>query len=98
MANDEAVGIADLHVSDVSAQKLATVKHVDEDWTVGELTQALLAQMELPRNDGAGRPINYHPRLEREGRHLHASERVGDALRTGDEIVLSPNIDAGSPR
>jgi len=34
-------------------------------------------------------------RLEREGRHLHASERIGDALQTEDHLTLHPNIDAG---
>jgi hypothetical protein len=43
----------------------------------------------------SGRPLTYHARLEREGRHLHASERVGDAVQNGDKVVLQPNIDAG---
>ncbi len=84
-----------LQVSDVSGQKLANVSQVPQDATVGELIQGLLAQMELPQNDVGGRPLTYHARLEREGRHLHASERVGDALQTGDRVVLQPNIDAG---
>jgi hypothetical protein len=33
--------------------------------------------------------------LEREGRHLNGSETVGDALMEGDELTLTPNIDAG---
>jgi len=54
-----------------------------------------LSQMNLPQNDVGGRPLTYHARLEREGRHLHASERVGDAVQAGDKVVLQPNIDAG---
>jgi hypothetical protein len=33
--------------------------------------------------------------LEREGRHLRGAETVGDALLEDDEIVLTPDIDAG---
>jgi hypothetical protein len=55
----------------------------------------MLGQMNLPQNDVSGRPLTYHARLEREGRHLHASERVGDAVQNGDKVVLQPNIDAG---
>jgi len=94
MGTQEAMGIG-LQVSDVSGQKLASVNQVPQDATVGELIQGLLAQMNLPQNDVGGRPLTYHARLEREGRHLHASERVGDALQTGDRVVLQPNIDAG---
>jgi hypothetical protein len=84
-----------LQAADVSNQKLADVSDVPVDATVGELVQGLLAQMQLPRNDSTGRPLTYHPRLEREGRHLRANERVGAALRDDDRIVLQPDIDAG---
>jgi len=84
-----------LQVSDVSGQKTARVDDVPVDTSVGELVQGLLSQMHLPQNDVSGRPLNYHARLEREGRHLHASELVGDALETGDKVILQPNIDAG---
>lgn len=86
----------DLQASDVSGQKLAEVKGVPAAATVGELVQGLLSQMNLPQNDVSGRPLIYHARLEREGRHLHASEVVGDALQESDHIVLQPNIDAGA--
>ncbi len=84
-----------LEVTDVSEQKKANVENVPGESTVGELIQALLPQMNLPKNDGAGRPLTYHARLEREGRHLHASERVSDALKPGDRVVLQPDIHAG---
>jgi hypothetical protein len=51
--------------------------------------------MSLPANDPTGQPLAYHARLEREGRHLNAAERVGDAVREGDTLMLQPNIDAG---
>ncbi|MGD0948410.1 MAG: hypothetical protein ABSA52_13360 [Candidatus Binatia bacterium] len=84
-----------LRASDVSGQKTVRASAVPVDATVGELVQGLLAKMGLNRNDVEGRPLNYYARLDREGRHLNGSEIVGDALKEGDEIVLTPNIDAG---
>ena len=94
MGRQEQSGLG-LRVTDVSGQKRANVRDVPQDSTVGELLQGILSQMNLPQNDPGGRPLTYHARLEREGRHLLASERVGDALQAGDELVLQPNIDAG---
>jgi hypothetical protein len=87
-----------LEVSDVSGQKMLSVRELAPDWSVGELVHGLLGRMNLPQQDVSGRPLNYQARLEREGRHLHASERVGDALKSGDHVVLLPNIDAGGAR
>jgi hypothetical protein len=84
-----------LTVSDVSGQKLFRVPKAPPEATVGELVQNLLSQMHLPANDTNGQPLAYQARLEREGRHLHAAERVGDALEAGDKLMLQPNIDAG---
>jgi len=84
-----------LQVSDVSGQKLHNVTNVPPDATIGELIQGMLSQMNLPQNDVGGHPLTYHALLEREGRHLHASERIGDAVVSGDRVVLQPNIDAG---
>ena len=97
MGKPETIGL-ELEATDVSGQKKFNVRDVSPDATVGELIQGLLAQMKLPQNDVAGRPLTYHALLEREGRHLHASERVGDTLTTGDLLVLQPNIDAGGRR
>jgi len=90
--------IDDLQVSDVTGQKLRSVGNVPVDCTVGELIQGVLGDMKLPKNDGAGRPLVYHARLDREGRHLHGAETVGDALQSGDKVVLTPNIEAGAGR
>jgi hypothetical protein len=49
----------------------------------------------LVSRDRAGRELEYRARLEREGRQLHSSERVGEVLRRDDEIVLTPRIHAG---
>jgi hypothetical protein len=88
--------VALLEVSDVTGQKSATVNDVPADTPVGELVEQLLDELRLTRHDTAGRPLTYHARLDREGRHLQGSERVGEALQSGDRLVLQPNIDAGS--
>jgi len=98
METTEHGAIGGLQVSDVTGQKVASVGNVPADCTVGEMIQGLLAEMQLPRNDGAGRPLVYHARLDREGRHLHGSETVGEALKPGDKVVLTPNIEAGAGR
>ena len=93
-ATEKLDGIS-LTVSDVSRQKVFRVPKAPPDATVGELVRSLLAQMNLPEHDPNGQPLAYQARLDREGRHLHAAERVGDALETGDKLQLQPNIDAG---
>jgi hypothetical protein len=93
----EESGLA-LQASDVSMQKIVNVRNVPRDASIGELVQGLLDSLKLPANDAAGRPLSYHARLEREGRHLHASEKVGVALQTGDQVILQPNVDAGRGR
>ena len=85
-----------LTVSDVSQQKKRTVEGVSSDATAAELVQGLIDELNLPRNDGSGRSLNYTALLRREARHLGANERVGDHLQTGDHIVLHPRIDAGA--
>jgi len=91
---ETATGLS-LSVSDVTGQKIFVVGNAPADCTVGELIQDMLGKMNLPQTDSGGRPLNYHARLEREGRHLHASERIGDALQENDHLTLQPNIDAG---
>jgi hypothetical protein len=98
MGFESGAGIDVLEVSDVSGQKTATVTEVPPDASVGELVEQLLVELQLTRNDSSGRPLTYHARLDREGRHLLHSERVGDALQSGDRLVLQPNIDAGGAR
>lgn len=84
-----------LEVSDVSGQKVFNVKNAPVANTVGELVSEMIALMNLPRNASNGAPLTYMARSEREGRHLNASERIGDALEAGDRLTLAPNIDAG---
>ena len=98
MATQCGAALADLQVTDVTGQKTANVNNVPRDCTVREFVQELLPRLHLPRNDGGGRPLVYHARLEREGRHLRGNETVGDALQPGDRLTLTPNIEAGGPR
>lgn len=84
-----------IRASDVTGQKRVDVKDVPTNATVGELIEGLLPRMNLPRNDSGGRPLTYHARLDREGRHLHSSEIVGETLMPEDRIVLHPEINAG---
>jgi hypothetical protein len=84
-----------IQASDVSRQKRLTVPNLSGEMTVGELVQELLDEMGMPAADREGRPLAYHARLEREGRHLHASETLADTLEPGDLLTLLPNIEAG---
>jgi len=84
-----------LEVHDASRQKCLTVEKVPRDATVGEVVQNLLAELGLPIEDADGRPLSYQALLEREQRHIHATERVGDALLPNDSLTLHPNIQAG---
>ncbi len=84
-----------LQVHDASRQKRLTVEEVPHDATVGEVVQSLLAELGLPVEDADGRPLSYQALLEREQRHVHATERVGDALLPNDSLTLHPNIQAG---
>ena len=54
----------------------------------------VLDSMSLPQNVPGGETA-WRGRLEREGRHLHASEIVGDALQDQDRVVLTPEVNAG---
>lgn len=84
-----------LQASDVSGQKVVKVAGVAADSTVRDLVKGLVPKMGLRAKDSADRPLAYHVRLEREGRHLHDSEIVGDVLEPGDRIILHPNVMAG---
>ena len=84
-----------IQVSDVTGQNQVAVEDLPSDTTIGELLEGLVPRMRLPHNDSSGRPLTYHARLEREGRHLNRSERVSEALRESDRLTLQPNIDAG---
>ena len=84
-----------IQAGDPSGQKLVTAAGIDPAATVGELVAGLVPKMGLPVSDAEDRPMSYQVRLEREGRHLHATEIVGDVLQPGDRVALQPNIMAG---
>lgn len=85
-----------LQVGDFTGQKRARVSSVPSSTSMGDLVRSLLSKLSLPELNAEGRPLAYQARLEREGRHVHASELVGDALVEDDELTLTPSIDAGA--
>jgi hypothetical protein len=89
MANMGTMAGISIQACDISGQRIVNIPSIPFDATIGELTRGLLSKMQLPDN------ITYQVHLERESRHLNASERVSDALQTGDRVVLQPSIDAG---
>ncbi len=90
-----AVATLELTASDLSGQKRVRARNVPADASIAEVMENLLNKLGLARNDVEGRPLSFHPRLERQGRHLNDSEIAGEALQTGDHLVIAPNIDAG---
>ena len=86
-------GIA-VTASDVSRQKVRALDGVSPDRTVGELVDDFLRELNLPVKDPEGHPLTYHALLERESRHVNASELVGDALTHGDRLTIQPVIEA----
>jgi hypothetical protein len=84
-----------LRASDVTGQKVVRASGVSTALTVTELVQRLIDKMGLSKTSADGRPMAYQARLESDGRHLHGSEIVGDALVDDDRVVLTPDISAG---
>jgi hypothetical protein len=84
-----------LEASDVTGQKILDIPDAPMNSSIREFVEGLVPQMNLPRFDSSGRRLNYHALLDREGRHLHASEVVGEALLPNDRLVLQPDINAG---
>lgn len=82
--------------TDLSGQHAVKVNEFPGGATVGEMVRELVGQMGLLATNEQHQAYTYHARLDRAGRHLHASEIIGDVLREGDEVVLHPNIDAGA--
>ena len=84
-----------LHVRDTSGQREAHPDDVSGEATVAEFVERMVKQMRLAPVDSAGRSLVYQALNQREGRHLHGSERVSEAVESDDVVVLQPNIDAG---
>jgi hypothetical protein len=90
-----ATATLDVLARDVTGQKRFRLTGIPAHASVGELVRGALARMGLGSRDHEGHELEYRARLERDGRQLHGSEQVGDALRPDDEIVLTPRIHAG---
>lgn len=86
-----------LTARDATGQRKFSVKDLAADTTVQELIRGLVPRMGLPPEDSTGTPQAFHAFLERTGVHLRSSQTVGDVLRDQDEIVLHPDVQAGSP-
>ncbi len=82
---------------DASKQRQAHPDDLAPDSTVSELVDRMVRQMRLEQSDTHGQPLVYQLLHEKEGRHLHASERLGSVVEAGDQLVLHPQIDAGGP-
>ena len=80
----------------MTGQRTFSVRDLPGDTTVQELIQGLVPRMGLPAQDSTGTPQAFHAFLERDGRHLLSAEAVGEVLRDQDEIVLHPDVQAGS--
>ncbi len=85
----------ELTVSDVTRQKVRSVENVSTRATAAELVSAFIDDLNMPRNDPAGRSLTYRALHRREARHLRPDERLGDSVQSGDWLVLQPNVDAG---
>ena len=86
----------DIQALDVTGQNVVNIPGLEREMSIGELLEALVPRMRLPVTGNGGRPLTYHARLERESRHLHATEVVGEALQSQDRIMLQPTIEAGA--
>jgi hypothetical protein len=85
-----------LEATDTTGQRLLELADAAVDVAVGSLLEdTIVPRMQLPRFDSTGRRLTYHALLDRESRHLHASEIVGEACLPNDRLVLQPDIDAG---
>jgi hypothetical protein len=85
-----------LTARDATGQRKYSVRDLPGDTSVQELIRGLVPRMGLPSEDSTGTPQAFHAFLERDGRHLQSSETVGEVLRDQDEIVLHPDVQAGS--
>ena len=83
------------NASDVTGQRSVTLRDVPSESSIGEFVDGLLPTMRLAATDRSGDPVHYDVRLERESRHLHRNERIGDVIQNDDEVTLFPRISAG---
>jgi hypothetical protein len=83
-----------LQVSDLSGQASQWARGISREATIGELTDGLAGALDLPHQDGSGRPLRYSVRTDA-GEALNPSDVVGDVLEPEARITLSPSVTAG---
>ena len=86
----------DLFAREASGSNRVKASGVEAGSTVGQFVRRLLGDMGLVDKDPAGRPLLYRARHERTGKILNGSEKIGDVVEAGDELVVSPRISAGA--
>lgn len=84
----------DLIARDTTRQRKFEVKDVSGDVVVSDLVRGLLARMGIPQIDSAGMPQSFHL-FRADGVHVRSTERVSESLRSGDEVTLQPDVQAG---
>jgi hypothetical protein len=88
----------DFEVADVTQQRRFHATDVRGDMSVGEVVRSLLPRLGMAARDRAGKPSTYRLRRDRDGRNLFPSERIGDAVRPGDNLTLTHYVQAGASR
>lgn len=87
--------IAEITAKDVTGQKSLTLRRLRPESTVGELLGTVVPRMHLAVQDDKGHEILYQAHAERIGRHLHATETLGDVFQDHDQFTVQPDIKAG---
>jgi len=90
---DEAI---ELTATDATGQQRVHLRNVAVKATIGELARSLISRLGLMPADADGKPLTWRVRLDREGRSLHGSELIGEALKPKDRISLYPFVAAGA--
>ena len=88
--------VLSLTASDATGQRRIQIDDVSLDASVGEVLRGITPALNLARSGSDGQELVVEARLERESRYLSRSEKVRDALRHGDHLVLQPRIMAGA--
>jgi hypothetical protein len=83
-----------LYASDAAGQRRYAI-NFPRTAKIRDLIKALIPQMGLSSKDTSGRPLDYQAFSKRSHCHLRGSETVGEALQSGDEISVLPDIQAG---
>ena len=94
---EAAIAPLEIRARDVTGQKRFRLKAVPGQASVGELVRTALARMGLGTRDHNGQELEYRARLQREGRQLHNSERVGDVLQHVERALAGRESEMPQP-